>query len=79
MVGITGSYIPLPDTEDERLQTGDLRRSILERYGDAAGYAAAIRAAAKTLVSERLMLAEDVERCAASATDWGRPRHGVRL
>lgn len=79
MVGITGSYIPLPDSEDERAQTGDPRPSILARYGDAEGYIAAIRAAAEALVQERLMLAEDVERCVAEAADWGRPRHDVWL
>jgi len=26
-----------------------------------------------------LMLEEDVERAAAAAADWGRPRHDVRL
>ncbi len=79
MVGITGSYIPLPESEEERAQTGDPRRSILDRYGDRAGYVAAIRSAAEALVAERLMLEEDVERCIAEAADWGRPRHDVRL
>jgi len=52
MVGITGSYIPFPDTEDERMQLGDPRRSILARYGSPEWYVEAIRKAALSLVEE---------------------------
>ena len=72
-----GSYIPFPETPSERAATGDPRASILERYPDKAAYVAAIGAAARALVAERLMLEEDVERCEAAAADWGRPRHSV--
>jgi Alpha/beta hydrolase domain len=75
----SGSYIPLPETLEERQMTGDPRRSILERYPSAEAYAAAIAAAARRLVEDRLMLEEDVERVAKDAADWGRPRHDVRL
>lgn len=75
----SGSTIPLPDTPEEARMTGDPRRSIRERYGDAAGYVAAIRAAAERLVADGLMLEEDVERCAKAAEGWDRPRHDVRL
>ena len=74
-----GSYIPFPDTPSERVATGDPRPSILERYPDKGTYRAAIVAAAETLVAQRLMLAEDVARCADAASDWGRPRHAVSL
>ena len=57
----------------------DPRRSILERYPNAEAYVAAITAAARRLVEEGLMLEEDVDRCAAAAADWGRPRHSVAL
>ena len=50
MVGITGSYLPFPNTAEEREQTGDPRLAILERYADADAYAAAIRSAALALV-----------------------------
>ena len=63
----------------ERRASGDPRRSILERYGDQAGYVAAIEAAARALVEQGLMLEEDVARCVAEAADWGRPRHDVKL
>jgi hypothetical protein len=75
----TGSTIPLADSPEERIATGDPRRSILERYPDSAAYAAAIRAAAERLVEQRLMLAEDVDRSVAAARSWDRPRHDTRL
>ena len=74
----TGSYIPLPETDAERSFTNDPRPSILSRYKDKAGYVRAIEDAAKQLVAERLMLAEDVARVTAAARDWGRPRHDVK-
>jgi hypothetical protein len=75
----SGSYIPLPETPEERRATGDPRRSILERYPNREAYIEAIKAAARQLVEEGLMLEEDVERAVAAAADWGRPRHDVRL
>jgi hypothetical protein len=74
-----GSYIPFPETPAERAATGDPRPAILERYPDSAAYVAAIIAAARELVGQGLMLEEDVERCAAAAASWGRPRHAVSL
>ena len=74
-----GSYIPFPETPQERAETRDPRKSILERYPDKAAYLAAIVAAARELVAQGLMLEEDLERCAAAAADWGRPRHAITL
>ncbi|HEY1430652.1 MAG TPA: alpha/beta hydrolase domain-containing protein [Stellaceae bacterium] len=75
----SGSYIPLPETPEERRMIGDPRRSILERYPNPEAYVAAIGAAARQLVEQGLMLEEDVERATAAAADWGRPRHDIRL
>jgi hypothetical protein len=75
----TGSYIPFPDTEEERAATRDPRPSVTARYGSAEAYAAAIEAAARRLVADGLMLEEDVARCVKAAADWGRPLHDVRL
>ena len=75
----SGSYIPLPETPEERRMTGDSRGPILERYPNPEAYIAAIAAAARQLVEEGLMLEEDVERAAAAAADWGGPRHDIRL
>jgi hypothetical protein len=74
-----GSYIPFAETQSERAATGDPRQALLERYPDKASYVAAITAAARELVALGFMLEEDVERCAAAAADWGRPRHIVTL
>jgi Alpha/beta hydrolase domain len=74
-----GSYIPFPESPQERSMTGDPRLSILERYPDKAAYVAAITQAARELVAQGLMLEEDVARCAEAAADWGRPRHDVSL
>ena len=73
----TGSTIPFAETEAERSQVGDPRSSIAERYGSREAYVAAIRRAAEALVAERLMIEEDVERCAAAAANWHAPRHKV--
>jgi hypothetical protein len=59
--------------------TGDPRRSVTERYQNAEAYVAAITAAARQLVEEGLVLEEDVERAAAAAADWGRPRHDIKM
>ena len=75
----SASYIPLPETPEERRATGDPRRSILERYQNAEAYVRAITAAARRLVEQGLMLEEDVERAAEVAADWGRPRHDIGL
>ena len=74
-----GSYIPFADTPQERAMTGDPRPSNAERYDDADKYIRAIEKAARALVEERLMLEEDVQRCIAAASNWGRPLHDVRL
>ena len=74
-----GSYIPFPDSPEEREATGDPRMSNVERYRDAAGYTRAIEDAARRLVEEGFMIEEDVERCAHAAADWGRPLHDVKL
>lgn len=75
----TGSYIPFTESPEEKQATGDPRRSVLERYGNAAGYLKAIEKATRQLVAEGFLLEEDVERVLAAAADWGRPLHDIRL
>ena len=75
----SGSYIPFPDTPEERTATGDPRPSLLERYGDAAGYLQAVEAAAQALIEEGFMLEEDLPRVRGRAQDWSRPLSDVRL
>ncbi len=74
----SGGYMPFPETPEVRAATGDPRRAITERYGDAAGYVAAIEAAARRLTAEGFMLAEDIPRTIARAADWSRPLHDVK-
>jgi hypothetical protein len=75
----SGSYIPLPETEEEREVTGDPRPSILARYGSREGYIKAITTAATELVEHRLLLSEDIERSRTAAAEWGGARHIVHL
>ena len=79
MFEFSGSYVPFPDTLDEREASGDPRASIMERYGDAEGYRVSIETAARALVEEGFMLEEDVPGAIERATDWGRPLHFTRL
>ncbi len=79
LLGITGSYIPFPNCEDERAQLRDPRPSIIARYSNREGYQEAIAAAAKALITQGVMLEEDLPRCLAAAENWGQPRHIVRL
>jgi hypothetical protein len=74
-----GSYIPFAETTSERISNADPRPAILERYPDNAAYVAEIVAAARNLVEQRLLLEEDVDRAAAAAAAWGRPRHATTL
>jgi hypothetical protein len=64
----TGAVLPFAATRAERESSRDTRPSVEERYAAPAEYVAAVRAAAERLAAERLMLAEDVEAVAASAT-----------
>jgi hypothetical protein len=54
------STFPLPATHGERIAKGDPRRSMQERYKNKADYVAKVKAAAKALVQQRLLLQEDV-------------------
>ena len=74
-----GSYIPFPDTPEERRVTGDPRVSNIERHEDANAYVRAIEDAARRLMKQGLMIEEDVQRCVSAAGDWSRPLHAVKL
>jgi len=58
-----GTTLPFPVSMAEREKKGDPRRAIDERYASKDDYLARVRAAANELVSQRLLLDEDVERC----------------
>jgi hypothetical protein len=62
-----GSYFPFAATRAEREASKDPRPSLQERYGSHAEYVAKVEKAARDLVAERLLLAEDAERLVARA------------
>jgi hypothetical protein len=65
---LSGGYIPFAKTKAERLAAGDPRLSLEERYGNHAGYVAAVRAAADKAVKERFLLREDADQLIAQAS-----------
>ncbi len=56
-----GSLIPFARTRQEREAAGDPRPSLAERYRSHAAYIATVRAAARALVAERLLLPSDAD------------------
>jgi hypothetical protein len=60
-----------PVCEGESGAAGDPRPSREERYGNHAGYVAAVRAAAEKAVNERFLLRDDADRLIAQAPASG--------
>lgn len=60
--GLLGSYIPFRKTAAERRKNADPRLSLEERYKDRAEYIQQVSRAARILVEQRYLLAEDAER-----------------
>jgi Alpha/beta hydrolase domain len=56
---LTGQYIPFEKTRDERLNKGDPRLSLEERYKSHDQYVTLVERAADRLVRQRLLLDED--------------------
>lgn len=56
-----GGMLPFAKTQAERLTSGDPRLSLEERYGDHAGYVAAVRRAAANAVARGFLLPADAE------------------
>lgn len=65
----TGGYIPFAKTKAERMESGDPRLSLEERYGSHEKYVAAVRAAAEKLVRGRYLLQDDADRLIKQADD----------
>jgi hypothetical protein len=68
LCGLSGGFVPLAKTKNQRLASGDPRRSLEERYADHAGFVKAVTEAARGLVNERLLLEEDAQRIMQMAT-----------
>lgn len=60
LCSLTGSMLPLAETSAEREASGDMRPSLEELYASPDDYLAKVQAAAEALVTERLMLEEDL-------------------
>ena len=76
LAGEIGSYLPLRDAS-RRERSGDGRLSIEERYATKAAYLDRIAAAARELVEQHYVLAEDVPDLVARAAahyDWATGR-----
>jgi Alpha/beta hydrolase domain len=67
LASLTGSYLPLTQTAEERRASGDPRPSVQERYRSRAHYIRLIAMAAQRLVEQRLLLEEDADHYVALA------------
>jgi alpha/beta hydrolase family protein len=61
LCGLSGSYIPFAATKQERLETGDPRLSLEERYKSARDYADKRKRAVDALVQQGFVLPEDAD------------------
>jgi Alpha/beta hydrolase domain len=62
-----GGWIPFAKTRAERLANDDPRLSLQERYGNHAGYVAAVKAAAANALARGFLLQEDADALIAQA------------
>lgn len=62
LVDFIGGFHPFPTTDAARRQAGDPRPSIQQLYGDRSQFEMQLREAAAVMVTERVLLPEDVER-----------------
>ncbi len=71
MYSMTGSFLPFARTKAERMQSGDPRLSIEERYADKADYLGKAQAAARGLAEAGYLLDRDVPRVMERASaEW---------
>lgn len=71
-----GASFPLPAGPEAALQTGDPRRSVLERYPSREDYESRVKQVCNGLVEQRLLLDEDVARIVArepAVNPWSVP------
>ena len=54
-----GQYIPFPKSKADRMNSGDPRLSIQERYASLSDYSSAVERAIDEMIAKRLMLQED--------------------
>jgi len=61
LMSMMGSTFPLARTAAERERTRDPRPSIVERYGDRAGFLGCVRREAEAMIASRFLLTEDID------------------
>ncbi len=66
-----GGMVPFAKTQAERLLNNDPRLSLQERYGDHAGYVAAVQRAAANAVARGFLLQADADALVAAADASG--------
>ena len=69
LVSLRGSFLPLPATKAERINVGDPRRSLEERYGSARDYLRRLGLRCEELRSAGYLLSDDVERILLTQRD----------
>ena len=67
--GFAGGYIAFAKTKAERMEKGDPRLSLEERYKDHAGYVAAVKVAVDKLSTQHFLLPEDATRIIRQAEE----------
>ena len=82
LMSMMGSMFPFARTAAEREKARDPRPSMVERYGDRAGYLERVRKEAEVMVASRCLLAEDIEVVVERADllwefIWNRPSSGA--
>lgn len=73
LFGEMGSFHPMPRTKEERLKSGDSRRSIAESYKSRDEYVARVTTVAQQMVKDRFLLLEDLNEPidqAVAIYDW---------
>jgi len=60
LAGLVGAFVPFAKTREARAVSGDSRLSIGERYTGRDAYLTQVEGAARALVGQRFLLADDV-------------------
>jgi hypothetical protein len=68
---LQGSFVPFARTRQERLDAGDPRPSLEERYPTKEAYVDAVRRATTRLVEQRMLLSQDAARLVGEAEAGG--------
>ncbi len=69
LCNLVGGVVPFAQTHEERVRNADPRLAVTERYATPSAYVEQVDNAARQLVRERLMLAEDLPRQHAAAVN----------